>query len=168
MQLPSWDVFIGLAFLFGIAYGFILQREKIIATLCSIYVGIVIASTFSNTVFDFFNGNKVIANQIWIRSNASVSTIAIALFVISIIAVAGALNSRSSEKSGDISAIEIFVYSVLMMGLFIATIIGFLPAATTKHALEISKAVKYIIMLKTFLIVAPPVVLVLFGWKKKK
>lgn len=168
MQLPSWDVFIGLAFLFGIAYGFILQREKIIATLCSVYVGIVIASTFSQTVFDFFNGNAVIANQIWIRANASTSTIAIALFFISIVAVAGALNSRKSEKSGDISMPEILVYSLLMMALVIATVIGFLPEPIRNHALQVSKTAKIIMQFRTLLVITPMIFLVIFGWKKSK
>ena len=167
MQLPSWDVFIGLAFLFGIAYGFILQREKIIATLCSVYVGMVIASTFSQTIFDFFNGNKVIANQIWIKSNASVSTIAIVLFFITIIAVAGALNSRSGGKNGEISMIEIFMYSSMMIALVIASVLGFMPEAVQAHAIQVSKAAAIIFQIKTFLIVSPPIILVIFGWRKK-
>ena len=168
MQLPSWDVFIGLAFLFGIAYGFILQRDKIIATLCSVYVGIVIATSFSQTVFDFFNGNKVIADQIWVKSNASVSTIAIVLFVITLIAVAGALNSRANDKSGELSVVEIFIYSVLMMALVISTILNLLPEETSKHVMEVSKVAAIMSKIETLLIISPPIILVVFGWKRKK
>ncbi|MCX6808355.1 MAG: hypothetical protein NTW50_01650 [Candidatus Berkelbacteria bacterium] len=67
MQLPSVDVFIGIFFLLGLAYGFLLQREKTITALCSVYIGLVIASSFSGSIFDLMNGNKVIANQIWQR-----------------------------------------------------------------------------------------------------
>ena len=119
MQLPSWDVFIGLAFLFGIAYGFILQREKTITTLISVYIGMVVASSFSSTVFDFFQGNKVIANQIWIRSNASTSSIAIVIFLATIFFVSGAINSKTKKGSGDLSLLEIIIYSALMMALIV-------------------------------------------------
>jgi len=167
MQLPSVDVFIGLFFLVGIAYSFILQRQRTITTLCSIYMGIVIASSFSKTIFDFFNGNTVIANQIWIKGNASTSTISIVLFFASILFVSGAINSQS-KKSDEISVIEVIVYSALMIALMLSTVLGFLPEATRNHYIEVSVVSKYIYSLRTLIVVAPPLMLVLLSWKKKK
>ena len=92
-QLPSVDIFIGLAFVLGIAYGFILKRDKTITTLCSVYIGLVISSSFSDYVYHFFNGNTTIANQIWIRSNASLSTISIVIFLLCIVFISGSINS---------------------------------------------------------------------------
>jgi cytochrome bd-type quinol oxidase subunit 2 len=167
MQLPSVDVFIGLFFLVGIAYGFILQREKTITTLCSVYIGIVIASSFSQTIFDFFNGNTVIANQIWIKGNASTSTIAIVLFFASILFVSGAINSQN-KKSDGISVIEVVVYSALMIALILSTVLSFLPEQSRNHYIEISTAAKYIYSYRTLFVVAPPIMLVVLNWKKKK
>lgn len=167
MQLPSVDVFIGLFFLVGIAYGFILQREKTITTLCSVYMGIVISSSFSQTVSDFFNGNKVIANQVWIKANASTSTIAIVLFLASILLVSGAINSKNS-KSDQISFLEVIVYSALMIGLILATVMGFLPPEVRNHYIDISFAARYIYLERTIFVVAPPIMLVVLNWKKKK
>lgn len=165
MQLPSTDVFIGLIFLVGIVYGFLFQREKIITTLCSVYIGLVIASTFSQTVFDFFNGNKVVANQIWIRSNASTSTIAIIILLLSIVMISGAV--KSDNKKGDVSGFEIIIYSTLSIALILTSILGFLPAELRDHYIATSKVAGYLYMLKTWIVVIPPIMLVILNWKKK-
>ncbi|MFA7253204.1 MAG: hypothetical protein WC107_01475 [Patescibacteria group bacterium] len=166
MQLPSTDVFIGLIFAFGIGYGFILQKDKVITYLCSVYIGIVIATSFSQTVFDFFNGNKVIANEVWIKGNASASTIAIVLFLISVIFVSGAINSRG-KKSDDISVIEVFFYSVLTVALILSSILGFLPEASRNHYLEISKSAHYLYLYRALFVITPPIMLIVINWKKK-
>lgn len=168
MQLPSVDVFIGLFFLLGIAYCFLLQREKTITTLCSVYIGLVVASSFSSTVFDFFNGNKVIANQIWIRGNASNSTIAIAIFLITIFLVSGSINSKSKKADGQLSVVEILVYSGLMMALIITSVLGYLPEATRNHYIETSIAAKYLYSMRTLFVILPPILLVVMNWKKKE
>lgn len=168
MQLPSVDVFIGLIFLFGIAYSFLLQREKTITLLCSVYIGIVVATNFSETIFQFFNGNKVIANQIWIKSNASASSIAIVIFVASVILISGAINSRSNRSGGDTSMLEVLIYSALAIGLSLATILGFLPEPARNHYFEVSQAAKIIYSSKTLLTVLPPIMLLVLNWKQKK
>jgi hypothetical protein len=168
VQLPSVDVFIGLLFLVGIAYGFILQREKTITTLISVYIGLVVASSFSGTVFDFFNGNKVIANQIWIRGNASNPTIAIVIFLITTFLVSGAINSKSKKGDGSISLLETIVYSALMMALILSSILGFLPEATRTHYIETSMSAKYLWNMRTLFVVLPPIMLVFLNWKRKE
>jgi hypothetical protein len=167
MQLPSVDVFIGLFFLIGVVYSFLLQRGKTITTLCSVYIGIVIASSFSQTIFEFFNGNKVIANQVWVRGNTSTSTIAIVLFLASIILVSGAINSKNN-KSDDISVTEVLVYSVLMIALILATVMGFLPEAARNHYIDTSVVAKYIYTWRIFFVVMPPIMLIILNWKKDK
>jgi len=167
MVLPSVDIFIGLIFLVGIGYGFMIKRDKTIATLCSIYMGLVIASSFSQTVFDFFNGNKTIGNSLWIRSNASVSTIAIIIFLLSVILISNAINS-SHSKSNEVSPIEIVVYSALSVALIISSVLGFLPDAVRNHYIEISKTAMIINNLKTVIIVIPPIALIFMNLKKDK
>ena len=165
-QLPSVDVFIGLIFIVGMGYGFLIKREKAITTLCSIYIGLVIASSFSQTIFDFFNGNKTIGHSVWIKSNASVSTIAIVIFLLSILLISGAINS-SNSRSGDISPIEVLIYSALSVALILSSIMGFLPEASRNRYIEVSKMAKYLYDLKTLIIVLPPLALILLNWRKK-
>jgi quinol-cytochrome oxidoreductase complex cytochrome b subunit len=167
MQLPSVDVFIGLFFLAGIVYGFLLQREKTITTLCSVYIGLVVASSFSQTIFEFFNGNKVIANQIWIRGNASTSTIAISLLLITTFFVSGAINSKN-KKSEEISIVETVIYSALIVALILSSVLGFLPEATRNSYIHGSKLAKILYDFKTLFVIVPPIMLVVLNWKKKE
>ncbi|HOX40967.1 MAG TPA: hypothetical protein PK263_02115 [bacterium] len=168
MQLPSIDIFIGLIFLVGIAYSFILQREKTITFLCSVYIGLVIAGNFSGTLFEFFNGNKVVANQVWVRSNASSGTIAIIVFLVSIFLVTGAINSRNNRSGGETSLFEVMIYSALAIALILSSVMGFLPEATRNHYIEISKAAQIIYNMKTVWVVLPPIMLVILNWRKSK
>ena len=165
-KIPSWDVFIGLTFVLGIAYGFILKREKTITVLCSTYIAIVMAGSFADYVFQFFQGNKVIANQIWVKSNLSSSTVAIALFLIVLFFVSGAINSAASG-SGDLSPIEVMIYSALIMAIIISTIIGFLPETTRENIISASRVAGIIYGLRTLWIIAPPISLVLLNFRRK-
>jgi len=165
-KIPSWDVFIGLTFVLGIAYGFILKREKTITILCSTYIAMVMAGSFTDYVFQFFQGNKVIANQIWVKGNLSSSTVAIALFLIVLFFVSGAINSASSG-GGDLSPVEVIVYCALTMALIISTIIGFLPEATRGNIISTSKVASIIYGLRTLWIIAPPISLVLLNFRRK-
>lgn len=165
-QLPSVDVFIGLFFLFGVAYGLLFQREKIIATLCSVYVGIVVAENFSGTVFQFFNGNKVVANQVWIKSNASASTVAIVLFLSTILLISSAISVRRRSDSSS-SPFDSVLYSVLAVALILASVLNFLPEASRNHYLEISAVARSLFNYKTILVLLPPIVLVITGFRSK-
>lgn len=165
-KIPSWDVFIALTFVLGIAYGFILKREKTITILCSTYIAMVMAANFTEYIFQFFQGNKVIANQIWIQGNMSTSTVAIGLFLLVIIFVSGAINS-SSSSSGDLSPLEVIVYMALTMALIISSIIGFLPEATRASVVSGSKVASIIYGFKTLWVIAPPISLVLLNFRRK-
>lgn len=166
MPLPTWDVFIGLAFVIGIASGFVLRREKTITTLCSTYIGIVIATNFSSYLFEIFNGNKFIANQIWIKSNASLSTVSIVTLLVSSFMIAGAINSTKS-KAGDISPIEVFIYSALNIALLTAMIIGFLPESTRVQVMESSRFATFLFSWRTAWVILPPLALVLLNFRRK-
>ncbi len=165
-KIPSWDVFIALTFILGVAYGFILKREKVITILSSIYIAIVMATSFTEYVFQFFQGNKVIANQIWIKGNMSSGTVAIVLFLLVIFFVSGAINT-SSTRSGDTSVFEVIIYMALAMALIISTILGFLPDATREMIFAGSKVASIIYNLKTLWIIAPPISLVILNFRRK-
>ena len=165
-KIPSWDVFIGLTFVLGVAYGFILKREKTITILCSTYIAMVMASSFTEYVFQFFQGNKVIGNQIWIKSNMSSSTVAIALFLIVLFFVSGAINSASSS-SGDLSPAEVIIYTALTMALIISTIIGFLPEISRNNIIASSKVASIVYGFRTLWVIAPPISLVILNFRRR-
>lgn len=165
-KIPSWDVFIGLTLVLGIAYGFILKREKTITILCSTYIAMVMAGSFADYIFQFFQGNKVIANQVWVQGNLSESTVAIGLFLIVLVFVSGAINS-SSSTSGDLSPIEVIIYMAFTMALVISTILGFLPEANRTGILATSKVANIVYNFRTLWIIAPPISLVILNFRRK-
>lgn len=166
MPLPTWDVFIGLAFAIGIAGGFILRREKTITTLCSTYIGIVIATNFSSYLYELFNGNKFIADQIWIKSNASLATVSIVTLLVSSFLIAGAINSTKT-KAGDVSPFEVLIYSALNIALIVAMVIGFLPEATRNDVISGSKIASFIYGWRTAWVIFPPLALIVLNFKRK-
>lgn len=165
-KIPSWDVFIALTFVLGVAYGFILKREKVITILSSIYIAIVMSTSFTEYVFQFFQGNKVIANQIWIKGNISESTVGIALFLLVIFFVSGAINA-SSTRSGDTSTLEIIIYMALSMALIISTIVGFLPDEMRSNIMNGSKVANMVYGFRTLWIIAPPISLVILNFRRR-
>lgn len=166
MPLPTWDIFIGFAFVVGIAYGFILRREKVVTTLCSTYIGVVVATNFSKYVFDFFNGNRLFAGQVWIHSNASISTVSIVVFLIVTFLISGVIIYNSS-RAGDVAPFEVIIYSALNMALIISTILNFLPEETREKYIETSKLASLILHYNTLWIILPVLALVVLNFRRK-
>jgi len=165
-KLPGWDILIALTFILGVAYGFILKREKVITILSSIYIAIVMTTSFTEYVFQFFQGNKVIANSVFIKGNMSTGTVAIVLFLLVIFFVSGAINTASS-RSGDTSVIEVIVYMALSMALIISSILGFLPEATRTTIMSTSRVASIVYNMRTLWIIAPPISLVILNFRRR-
>lgn len=167
ISLPSWDLFITLFFIIGISYGFILQREKIIGTLVSVYISLVIVSVWSETIHKFFMGEKAVFNQVFIRSSASPFTIQVILFA-AIILLLSAKSGISGAKStkGLLSPLELLIYSFLTTALILSSIFYFLPAETRAAFAETSRLARLVINYHTWWILLPIVFLVVTGFKR--
>ena len=127
---PTWDLFIGIVLVIGVVYGFALQRERIFTSLMSIYVGIVIAGLWGESLFGFFQGKNMLFNSVWIQANTTPTTVKIAIFVI-IVAIVSARAPVGYMRSWSmVSPIETVAYSLLNITLFLATIFRFLPPET--------------------------------------
>jgi hypothetical protein len=164
-KLPSVDVFIGLFFVIGVAYTVLLRKEKAIATLAATYIALVITTSFGQTVFEFFNGNKVVANQIWVRSNASLTTVMIGLFILSIIFVSGAISA--SLRKADTGVVEIIIISALNVGLVISAIFSFMSPDIRTTYLAASKIAQIIVQYNLVWTVLPPIALIGLGFTRK-
>jgi hypothetical protein len=164
-KLPSVDVFIGLFFVIGVAYSVLLRKEKAIATLAATYIALVITNSFGQTVFEFFNGNKVVANQIWIRSNASLSTVMIGLFLLSVVFISGAISA--SLRKADTGVMEIVIISALNVGLMISAVFSFMPTEMRDGYIQGSKIAQLIVHYPLIWTVLPPVALIALGFTRK-
>jgi hypothetical protein len=163
--VPSWDLIITLFFIITIAYGFILQRDKAVITLISVYVALIIVQVLSGPLQDFFAGDKTIFGQLFIKSTASPFTIQVVLFA-SVIALVSMKSGLSSKSEGSISPLEVFGFSVLNAALIISSIFYFMPEATRMHYAEISKLANFVINYHTWWLVLPVILLIVTGWKR--
>lgn len=166
MPGPSWDLAIGVFFLIGIAFGYILQREKIIATLLSVYVSLVITQLFSGNVYDFFQGSKTVSD-VWVKSGASPFTIRILLFmfIITILSAKGGISGTKSK--GILSPIEIIGLSFLTTGLMLSSIFNFMPPESRETFMASSRLATLVIKYYPLWVLAPIAVLIFLGFFRK-
>lgn len=165
-SLPSWDLFITLFFIIGLAYGFILQRERIVATLMSVYAALVVSELLVEPVGQFFQGDKTLFNQIWIRSNTSPFTIHLAIFIGIIVLLSAKGGIMGSRGRGAISHLEVLVYSALNTALIVSSIFSFLPEATSATYAAGSKLVSFIVKYHDWWLILPILALVFFGFQR--
>ncbi len=164
--LPSWDLFITLFFIIGLAYGFILQREKIVATLMSVYAALTVSSILVDPVGQFFKGDKTLFNQIWIRSDTQPFTIHLVLFIAIIILLSAKGGISGTRGRGAISHFEILIYSALNTALIVGSIFSFLPEPTRDAYAASSVLVKFIIGHQVWWLVGPVLAMVFFGFQR--
>jgi len=61
----SWDLVILIFFIALTAYGFLMQRDRVVVTTISIYVGLVLATILVDPISQFFMGEKAFLNQLF-------------------------------------------------------------------------------------------------------
>ncbi len=163
--LPSWDLFITLFFIIGLAYGFILQRERIVSTLMSVYAALAVSDLLVTPVGQFFKGDKTLFNQIWIRSDAQPFTIHLVLFIL-IIVLLSVKGGVAARGRGLMSHFEVLVYSALNTALIVSSIFAFLPEPTRDAYAKGSRLVSLIITHHDWWIIAPVAAIVFFGFHR--
>ncbi|TSC91708.1 MAG: Uncharacterized protein CEN91_600 [Candidatus Berkelbacteria bacterium Licking1014_85] len=165
MNTPSWDLFIGLFFIIGVSYGFILQREKTTVTILSAYVGLVIAQALNPIVQGFFSGDKTIGS-FFIRANASPFTVQVAIFLIVTVLMSTRAGIIGQRARGLLSPIEVLIYSFLNSALIISSIINFMPEDKKTALLASSKLASKIITYNIWWLILPVLALVIIGFRK--
>ena len=165
--LPTWDLFITLFFVIGIAYGLILQKDKTILTMISTYVAIVIVNTISPYIHKLLVGEQTIAGQIFIKSNTNLFTVKIILFILIIALVSGKSGLSGKSTGGVLSPIELFAYSFLSTMLIISSIFSFMPDTTRESFIISSKFASIIMQYEIWWIILPVVLLIVTGFMHK-
>jgi len=157
----TWDLFVVILLVIGIVYGFALQRERIFTSLMSIYMGIVVAGVWGESLFNFFEGKSMLFDSVWIKANTTPSTISIVLFVL-VVAIISAKAPIGYMRSWSIvTPIEIVAYSLLNMALFLATIYQMLPIELQEKIILQSRFIGPVLDYYNVLLVAPLILLTL-------
>lgn len=161
--VPSWDLFITLFFIIGIAYGFVLQREKVVVTTISTYAAIVVTQLFGATVQQFFQGDKTIFGQIFVRANTTPFTIQIALFAAVIALLSAKAGLSGGKGKGMMSPLEIIVHSFLSTALILSTILTFMPLEEQQNITAQSNLAAKLINMHNLWVILPIIALVASG-----
>lgn len=167
MPTPSWDLAITIIFIVGIAFGYIMQRDKIVSTLLGVYTGLIMTQAVSGTIQGFFQGDTTLFNQVWIRANASPFTIRALIFLATILLVSTKANVSSGKSKGILSPLEIVVYSVLTTGLVLSSIFHFMPQESITAFTMTSRMAKLVIENYTWWILLPMIFMFVSGWLHK-
>lgn len=167
MPAPSWDLAIVVFFLIGVSFGYILQREKIVATLLSVYVALVVTQVFSGNVLSFFQGDKVLFNQVWVRSGSSPFTIRVVIFMLVIMLLSAKGGITGSRSKGIFSPIEIIGFSFLTTALILSSIFYFMPPESREAFMASSRMATFVIKYYPWWVVTPVVVLIGLGFFRR-
>ena len=165
--LPTWDLFITLFFIIGIAYGLILQRDKTILTIISTYVALVVVTTVSPMIHKLLVGEQTIMGQVFIKSNTNLFTVKTILFILVIALVSGKSGLSGKDSGGVLSPIELFGYSFLNTMLIISSIFSFMPDATRENFISTSKFASIIMQYEMWWVILPVVLLIVTGFMHK-
>lgn len=164
---PTWDLLIGLVFVLAIAYGFMLQREKVVVTLISIYVGLVMVSVLTGTLQEFFAGDRALFNKVFIRGTTSPFAIQTGIFLGTIVALTARSGLSGGSSRGLLSPIELFGYSLLNAALIIVSILSFLPDEMRSAILDSSHLGTLLVSFQGWLLVLPVLLLIVLGFREK-
>ena len=142
-----------------------MQRDKVIVTLLAIYAGIVIANVLGGPLQGFFNGDKTVANQLFIRANASPFSIQSGLFLLTtiIVSVRSGLGGRSSSSRSSLTNFELGIFSFLNSALILAAVFSFMSPDAQAQFAEHSRIARVIISHVSWWFVAPLIALVATG-----
>lgn len=168
MPTPSWDLAITIIFLVGIAFGYILQKDKIVSLLLGVYVGLVMTQVVSGDIQNFFQGNSVLFNQIWIKSNTNPFTIRTVVFAATLILISTKANIAGNKTKALLSPLEIIIYSVLTTGLILSSVFHFMPQTTMTAFTMSSRMAKLVIDNYTWWLVVPVLFMVVSGFFNKE
>jgi len=161
-NMPSWDLFLLVFFIVSIGYSFILQRDKVVVTMLSIYVGYVVASLFGPTVQDFFQGDKTIGGQLFVRANLNPFLIQLGVFVATTVLISARSGIGRLNRS-VLSTFELSVFSVLNATLILTIIFSFMSDEVSQQFQEISRIASVIISRESWWFIAPVIAIIVTG-----
>lgn len=162
--VPSWDLFLAIFFVVSIGYSFVLQRDKAVVTLLAIYVGIVMANILGGPLQQFFTGDRTVADQLFVRADASPFSIQSAIFLLTVVLVTmrSGLGSRGTSSS-RLSTFELALFSFLNSALILAAVFSFMDPEMKEQFSGSSRIAQMIISREIWWFIAPLIALVATG-----
>lgn len=164
----TWDLLITVFFLMGISYGFILQREKILATILAVYVGFAVSNVWAKPVFGLLTGKTVLMDQLWFKTDLTLFHVKVGVFVaiVVLLALKGDFADITKRIGGSSSPIIVFAYSFLNAGLALSVIFSFMGPGAMRYLAHSSHLADLVITYKNWWVVAPAIVMIVAGFMR--
>lgn len=142
-----------------------LQRDKVVVTLLAIYAGIVVANILGGTAHDFFQGDKTIGNQLFVKANTSPFSVQAGLFVLTtiLVSIRSGVGSRGSSGGSKLTTFELALFSFLNSALILTAVFSFMDPASRTAFAEHSRIARIFINRELWWTVAPLIALVVTG-----
>lgn len=141
-----------------------LQRDKVVVTLLAIYAGIVMANILGEPLQAFFQGDKTIGDQLFIKANASPFTVQAGIFALTTILVSMRSGiGRGSSRPSSLSTFELALFSFLNSALILTAIFSFMDPSGREQFAEISRIARVFIERETWWVLAPIIALIITG-----
>ncbi len=157
---PTWNTVILLGVGAIVAFGFLLQKDKIQATLISAYIALAVTSIWGNQIYNILTGNQVLMNQIWFRANINpfiFKTILFILFILLLSFKSKVISGKSSRISSPFIAIS---YSVLCAFLIISSLLTFMAPDVRASILAGSSLAKFMYNFRTWWVLLPALMMI--------
>lgn len=164
----TWDLLISIFFIMGISYGFILQREKILATILAVYVGWAVSNVWAKPIFGLLTGKTLVFEQLWFKTDLTQFHVQVGIFVIItvLLALKGDFADITRRIGGSSSPIIVFLYSFLNAGLVLSIIFSFMGPKAMAYLSNVSHLAELVIDYKNWWIVAPAIVMIVAGFMR--
>lgn len=157
----TWDIAIVSSLAILLAFSIIIHRAKALAILVGLYISFYISSVWGVRIAQFFAGNRVLMDQIWIKSSISTYMVqSILLFVITILLAAFL---KLGGKRSKYSIVEVTLYSICAVALALVFIVSFMPMDVLQINLEHSYILPIIYHWREWILILPVFVMVFFG-----
>ncbi|MDP3992723.1 MAG: hypothetical protein Q8Q05_00695 [bacterium] len=136
-----------------------------VVTLLAIYVGIVIASVLGGPAQQFFQGDKTVGNQLFIKANTSPFTIQAGLFFLTtvLVSIRSGIGNRGSSSGGKLSTFELALFSFLNSALILTAVFSFMDPISRAAFAENSRIARVFIDREMWWTVAPLIALIATG-----
>ncbi len=172
-MLPTWDLVLLVFFAASVIYGFLMGKDKILATILGAYVGLVIANQWGARVFDLVSNQTGVLNTGWMHGSLSIFIVKVVLFAIVLLVVAMRGNLMPhlpgiGNNNGIFNLAVPFIHSVLSAALIASSILDFLPADTRSQVIEKSIVAAPLVAYYSWWLILPVLLMMISGWFSKE
>ena len=161
MKSLTWDVVIIAALALLLAYSLLIRRHKSLATLVSVYIAYFVASSWGERISQLFSGDRLLFNQVWIKSNATPYAVQGVLLVLFTFLISAFL--KLGGKRGRYATVEVIAYAICTVAVSLLFILLFLPDSVREHVLSMSRIAPYIYQYRDWVLMVPVAVMLYFG-----